>query len=400
MRLRLMSDVPLGAMLSGGLDSSLIVALMARHMTEPVKTFAVGFAEAGEGNELADARYVADALRRRPPRARALVRRATTVDLARARLAPRRAARRPLVARLPRALRARRAARDRRALGPGRRRAARRLPQAPRGRARRRAGSGCPAPLRAPAPPSLRRGPGAAPAAPARTLAAPDPADAAARDRAAALDPALRRRARARPARRARRRRGAARDRRDRLGRRAATTRCRRRSTSTRSSGSSTTCSTTSTARRWRTRSRCACRSSTTTRRVLRDDPGRAQGAPPDDTKHVLKHAARGLVPDRIIDKPKIGFFNARRRRLVRARRRAARSPTTCSGRARATRELLDRERGRAARRATRRRARHGARRTLLLVGPDARGLALDVPAARGGPAGRAPGADRRGGGA
>ena len=27
------------------------------------------------------------------------------------------------------------------------------------------------------------------------------------------------------------------------------------------------------------------------------------------DTKHVLKHAARGLIPDRIIDKPKIGFF-------------------------------------------------------------------------------------------
>jgi asparagine synthase (glutamine-hydrolysing) len=59
---RLMSDVPLGAMLSGGLDSSLIVALMARNMSEPVKTFAVGFSGTGAGNELADARRVADAL--------------------------------------------------------------------------------------------------------------------------------------------------------------------------------------------------------------------------------------------------------------------------------------------------------------------------------------------------
>jgi asparagine synthase (glutamine-hydrolysing) len=61
-RLRLMSDVPLGAMLSGGLDSSVIVALMARNMTEPVKTFSVGFVEDREANELEDAKLVASAL--------------------------------------------------------------------------------------------------------------------------------------------------------------------------------------------------------------------------------------------------------------------------------------------------------------------------------------------------
>jgi asparagine synthase (glutamine-hydrolysing) len=59
-RLRLMADVPLGAMLSGGIDSSLIVALMARNTPEPVKTFSVGFAEAGPQNELTDARRVAE----------------------------------------------------------------------------------------------------------------------------------------------------------------------------------------------------------------------------------------------------------------------------------------------------------------------------------------------------
>jgi asparagine synthase (glutamine-hydrolysing) len=58
---RLMSDVPLGAMLSGGLDSSLIVALMAESSSRPVVSFSVGFRE-DEANELADARRVAEAL--------------------------------------------------------------------------------------------------------------------------------------------------------------------------------------------------------------------------------------------------------------------------------------------------------------------------------------------------
>jgi len=45
-RIRLRADVPFGAFLSGGVDSSSIVGLMARHVERPVKTFCIGFADA------------------------------------------------------------------------------------------------------------------------------------------------------------------------------------------------------------------------------------------------------------------------------------------------------------------------------------------------------------------
>lgn len=44
-RIRLRADVPFGAFLSGGVDSSTIVGLMARHVQQPVKTFCIGFAD-------------------------------------------------------------------------------------------------------------------------------------------------------------------------------------------------------------------------------------------------------------------------------------------------------------------------------------------------------------------
>ena len=59
-RLHLRSDVPFGAFLSGGVDSSTIVALMSEELRTPVKTFSVGFGGEGIQDELPYAQQVAD----------------------------------------------------------------------------------------------------------------------------------------------------------------------------------------------------------------------------------------------------------------------------------------------------------------------------------------------------
>jgi asparagine synthase (glutamine-hydrolysing) len=59
-RIRLRSDVPLGAFLSGGMDSAAVLALMSRHSSRPVKTFTIGFGDS-HYDELDDARNTAQA---------------------------------------------------------------------------------------------------------------------------------------------------------------------------------------------------------------------------------------------------------------------------------------------------------------------------------------------------
>ena len=151
------SDVPVGVLLSGGVDSGALAALAAQESSEPVRTFSIGFEEASF-DELAGARAVAE---RYGTRHRELVAAAGRgAAPARARGRVRRAVRRLVgAADVPR-LAARRRGREGRALRRGRRRALRRLlhlRRRPARRARRRRSRRLARPLVERLPTSTRR---------------------------------------------------------------------------------------------------------------------------------------------------------------------------------------------------------------------------------------------------
>src|SRR5207247_5793101 len=58
-RAHLVSDVPVGVLLSGGIDSATLAALAAQESSEPLRTFSIGFEERSF-DELGDARLVAE----------------------------------------------------------------------------------------------------------------------------------------------------------------------------------------------------------------------------------------------------------------------------------------------------------------------------------------------------
>jgi len=57
---QMISDVPIGVLLSGGIDSAVILAIMCKAASQPVHTFTVGFADGNDVNELAEARLTAE----------------------------------------------------------------------------------------------------------------------------------------------------------------------------------------------------------------------------------------------------------------------------------------------------------------------------------------------------